>query len=90
MISLAKILFTLAAVFGVWSLFSLIRKGLSGGTRLSAAQRAAEAARRATEARMAGREAAPPPAEVELVRCTRCGTFVPRGQSCPCGHQPER
>ncbi|WP_041797141.1 hypothetical protein [Pararhodospirillum photometricum] len=82
MISLAKILFTLAAVIGVWTVFRLVRRWASGQPRVTPAERGAQAARDSVEGRWTDPARTP---ELDLVRCPACGSYGPRGQACPCG-----
>ncbi|MBE1236703.1 hypothetical protein IHV25_03425 [Phaeovibrio sulfidiphilus] len=73
---LLKILFTLAAIIGVWVVFRAASRMARGERRTTPAEEAARAARAATEAR-AGKS-------VDLVKCPSCGAYHDSGTPCAC------
>lgn len=76
MISLGKILFTIAAIIGVWATFRALVRWKSGERRPTPAQRAAEAARETVRSRTAPL--------TDLVKCPRCGAYHESATPCSC------
>ncbi|ABC23750.1 hypothetical protein [Rhodospirillum rubrum] len=92
-LSLAKLIFTVLAIIGIWTIFRLIQRKALGRRPQTPAERGAEAARRTTRARASGATRARASGEtdsndLDLVRCPDCGAFVPQGTPCACQKRP--
>ncbi|MBK1664491.1 hypothetical protein CKO38_06100 [Rhodospirillum rubrum] len=86
-LSLAKLIFTVLAIIGVWTIFRLVQRKALGRRPQTPAARGAEAARRTTRAR-ARASGATDSDDLDLVRCPDCGAFVPQGTPCSCQKRP--
>lgn len=76
MISLGKVLFTIAAIIGVFATLRAFSRWKGGDRRPTPAQRAAQAARDTVRSRTK-------PA-TDLVKCPTCGAYHDSGSPCSC------
>lgn len=76
MISLAKIVFTVAVIYVVWYFFKY-------RARIAAAHKAMMAERARAAAEAAARKPGTPLAQ-DLVPCPKCGSYIAAGSACDC------
>lgn len=84
--SLAKLLFTVAVVVGVWMAFRHVGRFLAAREQRAAVGRRRNATRPA--ATKSGSDPADSPADsMDLIPCPQCGTYILRGATCACGYK---
>lgn len=79
MISLVKIIFTVAVIYAVWFVFKY-RNRIAAAHRTVMEEKARE---RARTAETATRKPGTPVAQ-DLLPCPKCGSYIPAGTRCSC------